>query len=49
MAERLPIPEEGTQAPPIEAAITGDGTFDLAAHHGEWVVVYFYPRANTPG
>lgn len=49
MAERLPVPEEGTQAPAITADITGGGTFDLAAQRGKWVIVYFYPRANTPG
>lgn len=49
MAERLPIPEEGAAAPAIVAEVTGGGTFDLSAHRGQWVVVYFYPRANTPG
>lgn len=39
----------GDEAPGIEAPITGGGTFDLAAHRGKWVAVYFYPRANTPG
>lgn len=42
-------PEAGQSAPPIEASITGGGTFRLSDHLGEWVVVYFYPRANTPG
>ena len=49
MAEKLPVPEEGAPAPDITAAATGGGTFELAAHRGKWVVVYFYPRANTPG
>ncbi|MBN2405409.1 MAG: redoxin domain-containing protein [Coriobacteriia bacterium] len=49
MAEKLPIPEVGSPAPGIKASTTGGGEFDLAAHRGEWVVVYFYPRANTPG
>lgn len=42
-------PSPGEQAPQIKAAITGDGEFDLAQERGRWVVVYFYPRANTPG
>lgn len=43
------IPAVGEAAPPISAAVTGDGTFELSSQLGTWVVVYFYPRANTPG
>lgn len=39
----------GDSAPAISATATGDGRFSLAEHLGQWVVVYFYPRANTPG
>lgn len=39
----------GDPAPAINATATGDGPFSLADHLGKWVVVYFYPRANTPG
>jgi peroxiredoxin Q/BCP len=39
----------GDPAPPISATATGDGPFSLADARGKWVVVYFYPRANTPG
>lgn len=39
----------GDVAPPIAAPMTGGGTFNLSEHRGKWVVVYFYPRANTPG
>jgi hypothetical protein len=51
---RRPMPDPvtlvpGDTAPPIETVATGDGAFRLADHHGRWVVVYFYPRANTPG
>jgi hypothetical protein len=46
---QAPMPSVGDAAPPVRATITGDGEFDLAAHRGKWVVVYFYPRANTPG
>jgi len=41
--------EVGDVAPPIVAPITGGETFDLTEHRGAWVVVYFFPRANTPG
>ena len=43
------MPSPGEIAPPIRAAITGGGEFDLAAQQGRWVVVFFYVRANTPG
>lgn len=42
-------PRPGEPAPAIEATATGNGVFRLADHLGMWVVVYFYPRANTPG
>jgi len=47
MTDTMPRPKD--PAPPIHAPITGGGDFDLAAHLGSWVVVYFFPRANTPG
>lgn len=43
------MPAVGEQAPTVTAAMTGGGTFDLAEQRGKWVVIYFYPRANTPG
>jgi len=49
MAERLPSPEVGSPAPDIDASATGGSTFSLAEQRGKWVIVYFYPRANTPG
>lgn len=39
----------GKAAPGIDAPLTGGGTFRLAEQLGKWVVVYFFPRANTPG
>jgi peroxiredoxin len=44
-----PQPEVGQPAPPIIAATATGEQFDLAQHAGEFVVAYFYPRANTPG
>ncbi len=41
--------EAGMPAPEIDATATGGGPFRLSDHRGRWVVVYFYPRANTPG
>ncbi len=39
----------GQHAPDIDAPMTGGEPFRLSDHRGQWVVVYFYPRANTPG
>jgi thioredoxin-dependent peroxiredoxin len=49
MTDSLPIPLAGDEAPQIDAELTGGGRFALSDQKGRWVVVYFYPRANTPG
>jgi peroxiredoxin Q/BCP len=38
-----------TQAPALELPSTDGATFDLAAARGKPVVVFFYPKDNTPG
>ncbi|MGI4814048.1 MAG: peroxiredoxin [Janthinobacterium lividum] len=38
----------GSPAPDFTAPATG-GTFSLAAQRGKKVVLYFYPKDNTPG
>lgn len=43
------VPQVGEIAPTIDAETAGGGRFRLADHQGKWIVVYFYPRANTPG
>ena len=48
MAESV-MPEVGENAPEIDATATGGERFVLSEHRGAWVVVYFFPRANTPG
>lgn len=41
--------EVGAKLPPLQG-LTGDGsTLSLASLHGQWVVVYFYPKDNTSG
>jgi thioredoxin-dependent peroxiredoxin len=47
--EERVVLEAGREAPEIVATVTGGGAFRLSEHRGRWVVVYFYPRANTPG
>ena len=39
----------GDQAPPFTAATNGGGTVSLSDFKGKQVVLYFYPRDNTPG
>jgi peroxiredoxin Q/BCP len=43
------MPQIGESAPEIDAPATGGEQFKLSEHQGSWVVIYFYPRANTPG
>ena len=40
---------ENLKVPDIEAPATGGKTFKLAEHRGRPVVLYFYPKDNTPG
>ncbi len=35
--------------PDFSAEMTGGQTFSLSAHTGKKVVLYFYPKDNTPG
>ena len=39
----------GAQAPDLELKITGDKTVHLADYQGRILVLYFYPKASTPG
>lgn len=41
--------EQGSPAPDFELPDQDGETASLSAHRGEFVVVYFYPRADTPG
>lgn len=41
--------KEGSKAPAVKLQTDSGETFDLAAHKGENVVLYFYPKADTPG
>ncbi len=49
MADVLTMPSVGDVAPQIDADTSNGGRFRLSEQRGRWVVVYFYPRANTPG
>ncbi len=41
--------KEGTIAPAIQAADQNGEIHSLAQYRGQWVLLYFYPRDNTPG
>jgi peroxiredoxin Q/BCP len=41
--------KEGDKAPDFDLPSDGGGRFKLSAHRGKPVVVYFYPKDDTPG
>lgn len=45
----MTIPEEGQPAPQFEIPTDGGSTVRLSDLVGKTVVVYFYPKDNTPG
>ena len=42
-------PEVGKPAPDFTLKSNEGKTVSLKDYKGKWVVLYFYPRANTPG
>jgi len=42
-------PAVGTPAPAFELPDQNGKSVSLADHRGQWVVLYFYPKDNTPG
>jgi peroxiredoxin Q/BCP len=47
--DKLPVPEEGSQAPDFSALNQNGETVSLSDFKGKKVVLYFYPKDNTPG
>lgn len=45
----MPLPEPGELAPDFELLSDADQTIKLSDFQGQYVVLYFYPRADTPG
>ena len=45
----MPMPEVGSAAPPFELPDQSGQAVSLADLRGQWIVLYFYPRADTPG
>jgi len=48
-ATETPSPALGTVAPSFTLQDQGGKTVSLAEQRGKWVVLYFYPKDNTPG
>jgi peroxiredoxin Q/BCP len=46
---RQPIPEKGREAPDFSLPDQEGRAHRLADYRGRWVVLYFYPRDDTPG
>ncbi|MCU0790148.1 MAG: peroxiredoxin [Nitratireductor sp.] len=42
-------PSEGEKAPDFKLPTNGGGTFQLSAHKGRPVVLFFYPKDDTSG
>ena len=45
----MATPKEGNKAPIFKGECTGDSSADLSQLKGKKVVLYFYPKDNTPG
>ncbi|MEW6156265.1 MAG: thioredoxin-dependent thiol peroxidase [Verrucomicrobiota bacterium] len=48
MAAAIPF-KEGDRAPNFEAQDSNGATVSLSDFHGQWLLLYFYPRDDTPG
>jgi peroxiredoxin Q/BCP len=45
----MAVPRVGTKAPDFTLPRDGGGTLSLADFKGRNLVLYFYPKADTPG
>lgn len=45
----MTLPKAGTQAPEFSAPDQDGALHSLARYKGKWILLYFYPRDNTPG
>jgi peroxiredoxin Q/BCP len=45
----MAFPEVGTYAPDFEATTASGDTIKLSDYRGKTVILYFYPKADTPG
>jgi peroxiredoxin Q/BCP len=49
MEDDMSKPQVGDQAPAFELPDTRENTIGLNDFSGKWVVLYFYPKDDTPG
>jgi thioredoxin-dependent peroxiredoxin len=49
MSKETNLPPVGKAAPAIKLPASDGTTFNLADHKDKTVIVYFYPKADTPG
>ncbi len=45
----MPAPKVGSPAPPFSLPSDAGRSVSLEDYKGKWVVLYFYPKDNTPG
>jgi thioredoxin-dependent peroxiredoxin len=49
LAAGAELPQAGQKAPPVTLPSQDGSKVSLKDFHGKWVVLYFYPKDNTPG
>ncbi len=49
LLSRSAVPAEGTAAPEFALPSQDGSTVSLKDYRGKWVVLYFYPKDQTPG
>lgn len=45
----MPVLAAGTQAPAFTATDQDGNSVSLADHQGQYVLLWWYPKADTPG
>jgi thioredoxin-dependent peroxiredoxin len=45
----MPVPKAGRRAPGFTLHDDGDTPVSLSDFAGKWVVLFFYPKDDTPG
>ena len=45
----MSVPQPGTAAPDFTTTDQADAPVTLSALRGRWVVLFFYPKDDTPG
>ncbi len=48
-SQAIPVPDQGKPAPSFQGTDQNGETHALSDYHGHWLVLYFFPKADTPG